>query len=76
MGNYIQYLIITYNVKDYEKEFTYIYKYIYIYVCVLNHFAVHLKHCKSTIPQLKIFKKTILHFLLVIVVIVEKSKPF
>ena len=33
-GNYIQYLIITYNGKEFEK--------IYIYI-KLSHFAVHLK---------------------------------
>ena len=44
-GNYIQYLIITYNGKVSEKEYIYMY---------LNHFAVHLKHCTSTILQLKI----------------------
>ena len=38
---YIQYLIITYNGRESEKEW------IYVYV-KLNHFAVHLKHCKST----------------------------
>ena len=43
-GNYIQYRIITYNGKESGK------KYIYM---KLNHFAVHLKHCKSTILQFK-----------------------
>ena len=40
-GNNIQYLVITCNGKESEKEYIY-----------LNHFAVHLKltqHCKSTI---------------------------
>ena len=49
-GNYIQYLIITYNGKESEKN-TYI---------KLNHFAVHQKltqHCKSTILQQKIKQK-------------------
>ena len=43
-GNYIQYLVITYNGKEYEKEYKYV---------QLNHFAVYLKltHCKSTINQ-------------------------
>ena len=46
--NHIQYLVITYNGKESEKE------YIYIYINVeLNHFAVFLKHCKSTILQFK-----------------------
>ena len=47
MGNYIQYLAITYN----EKEYIHIHTHIYI-----NHFAIHQKltqHCKSTILQLK-----------------------
>ena len=39
------YLVITYNGKEYEME-----KKIYIYT-QLNHFAVYLKHCKSTILQ-------------------------
>ena len=43
-GNYIQYLVITYNGKESEKEYIYI---------KLNHFAVYLKHCKSTILQFK-----------------------
>ena len=37
-GNYIQYLIITYNRKESEKEYIhlciYIYMYVYIYICV------------------------------------------
>ena len=47
---HIQYLVITYNGKVSEKEYT------YIYIYKLHHFAVHLKlsqHCKSTILQLK-----------------------
>ena len=37
---------MTYNGKESEKE--------YMCVCLkLNHFAVCLKHCKSTILQLK-----------------------
>ena len=58
-GNYIQYLVIIYNEKEYEKVYIYtyicIYMCVYIYVCV-NHFAVHQKltqHCKSTILQFK-----------------------
>ena len=46
-GNYIQYLIITYNGKESEKEYIYIYIY-------MNLFAVRLKltqHCKLTILQ-------------------------
>ena len=31
-GNYAQYLVITYNGKESEKNFTYIYIYIYIYI--------------------------------------------
>ena len=45
--NYIQHHIITYNEKEYEKE------YIYIYI---TEFSVHPKltqHCKSTILKLK-----------------------
>ena len=41
-GTYIQYLVITYNGKESEKECVY-----------MSHFAVHLKHCKSTILQFK-----------------------
>ena len=44
-GNYIQYLIITYNGKKSKKEYTYITE---------NHFDVHPKltqQCKSTILQ-------------------------
>ena len=37
--------------KNLETEYTYIYIYIYIYM--MNSFYVHLKHCKSTILQLK-----------------------
>ena len=47
-GNYIQYLVITYNGKESEKEYIYIYIYICMYYVQLNHFAVHLKHCKAT----------------------------
>ena len=50
-GKYIQYLIITYNGKEYEKEYIYIYIYISLNYCV-----EHLKltqHCKSTILQFK-----------------------
>ena len=46
----MQYLIITYNGKESEKECI-----IHIYI-KLNHFAVHLKltqHCKLIILQLK-----------------------
>ena len=35
-GNYIQYIVMTYNLKEYEKEY---------------HFEVYLKGCKSTIFQ-------------------------
>ena len=48
-GNYIQYLVITYNGKESGKE----YLYLYIYM-KLNHFAVYQKlmqHCKSTVFQ-------------------------
>ena len=37
-GNYIQYLIITYNETESEKS-------LYVY---LNHFAIYPKQCKST----------------------------
>ena len=47
-GNYIQYLVITYKGKESEKEYAYTHTY-----TQLNHFAVYLKHCKSTILQLK-----------------------
>ena len=60
--NYNQYLVITYNGKESEKEcvytvlnIQYIHKWIYISrFMYLNHFAVHQKlteHCKSTIFQ-------------------------
>ena len=41
-GNYVQYLVITYNGKESKKEPIYI---------KLNHSAVYLTHCKSTILQ-------------------------
>ena len=50
-GNSTQYLVITYNGKESEKDYKYIYIYIYIhthiymYIYKLNHFAVHLKLC-------------------------------
>ena len=50
-GNSIQYLAITYNEKESEKEYTCMNIYIYIY---LDHFVIHLKltqYCKSTIVQ-------------------------
>ena len=47
-GNYIQYLVITYKGKESEKEYAYTHTH-----TQLNHFAVYLKHCKSTILQLK-----------------------
>ena len=37
-GNYIQYLVITYNETESEKS-------LYVF---LNHFAIHPKQCKST----------------------------
>ena len=40
-GNYIQYLVISYNGKESEKE--YIHKFSYIYMR-LSHLAVHQKH--------------------------------
>ena len=52
-GNYVQYLIITYNGKEYVKEHIYTHTYIYTHI-KLNPFAIHLKltqHCKSTILQ-------------------------
>ena len=36
-GNYMQYLIITYNGKESKKEHIYVCVYIYIYI-KLNHF--------------------------------------
>ena len=55
-GNYIQYLVVTYNAKESEKE--------YIHISKLDHFAVQLiliLPCKYTILQLlkkkKILKK-------------------
>ena len=52
-GSYTLYLIITYNGKEYVKE------YIYIRICVY-HFAIHQKptqHCQSTIIQQQQQKK-------------------
>ena len=52
-GDYIQYLLINYNGKEYEQE----------HICIqmkLSHFAVYQKltqYCKSTILQLKKKKK-------------------
>ena len=60
-GNYIQYLIITYNGKEYEREYIYMRIYICVYIYIYmkpNCFAVHLKltqYCKSTILQLKVY---------------------
>ena len=62
IGNCIQYLVITYNGKEPEKEHIYIYIYththdMYVYV-KLNHFAIQLKlteHSKSTHMLIKIF---------------------
>ena len=54
--NYTQYLVITYNGKESEKEYInniYIYTHTHTYI-YLNHFAVHLKLtklCKLTILQ-------------------------
>ena len=53
---YTQYVIITYNGKESEKEYI-----IHIYI-KLNHSAVHLKltqHCKLIIVQLK--RKSLSH---------------
>lgn len=47
-ARYIQYLVVLYNGKELEK------KYIYTYICLINHFAVHLKpaqHCVSAACQ-------------------------
>ena len=53
IGRYIQCLVITYNGKEYEKEYIYIYIYEYLYIYIkLNHVALYLKltqHCKSPI---------------------------
>ena len=35
-GNYIQYLVTTYNEKEYIRVCVYIYIYIYIYIYVCN----------------------------------------
>ena len=63
-GNYIQYLVINHNGKEYKKR---------MYVCVkLSHFAVQQRlaqHCKSTILQFKekrdykFFSITYFHYL-------------
>lgn len=48
-ARYIQYLVVLYNGKELEK------KYIYTYICLINHFAVHLKpaqHCTLNVFQL------------------------
>ena len=46
--------MITYNGKEPEKEYMCVCVYIYIYIYrKLNHFAVHLNHCKSAILQFK-----------------------
>ena len=34
MGNYTQYVVITYNGEESKKN---------IYICIMNHLAVHLK---------------------------------
>lgn len=50
-GNYIQYLMVNHNGKEYFKKNVYIHIHIY-----LNHFAVQknlTQHCKSTVLQLK-----------------------
>ena len=67
--SYIQYLLITYNGKEFEKEhicilWICIYEYICIYISlnILNHFAEYLKltqHCKSTILPFKKMKSTL-----------------
>ena len=55
LRNYIQYPVINYNGKEYEKE--YICLCVCVCVCVyLSHFAIEQKltwHCRSTILQLK-----------------------
>ena len=48
-GNYIQYLAITYNGKESEKEYIYISE----SLCCPPETNTALQHCKSTIPQLK-----------------------
>ena len=58
-GNYVQYYVITYNGKNLKNNiyiYIHIYSYMYTYVCIcvciyvyMNHFAVHLKHCKASI---------------------------
>ena len=56
-GNYVLYLVITYNGKKYIYIYIYIYTHIYIYMYIyiwLNHFAAHQKltqYCKPTILQ-------------------------
>ena len=50
MGNYIQYFLISYNGKEFEKEYVYmyiphVYMYMHSYICIkLNHFTVYVKH--------------------------------
>ena len=62
-GNYTQYLVISYNRKESEREY-----YIRIY---LNHFAVHWKltqYCKSTVLLIKnSFNNMIVCYILVII---------
>ena len=51
-GNYIQYTVINYNGKEYEKECVYI----YIYICITESLCYTIwqklmQHCKSTINK-------------------------
>lgn len=51
--NYIQYLLLAYNGKEYEKGYILC---ICMYIYVMNHFAIYLKliqSCKPTIFQFK-----------------------
>ena len=38
-------------------------RFIYIYIDIVNHFAVHLNHCKSTILQFKKKRTDLLFYL-------------
>ena len=49
-----EYLVLTYSEKETEEN---IYIHVYMYMYKLNHFALYLKHCKSTILQSKKKKK-------------------
>ena len=59
-GNYIQYVVITYNGKNFEKEYIYyIYLYLYLYISpvLLAMYWKVTQHCQSTAFSFK--KETI-----------------